>query len=119
MKQVVTLAAKLLKDHDYDISILDRHHRMKKDAPSGTAKTLGEAVLAGNKNSKQPAYSDIRAGAIVGEHEVSFVGQGETISLQHSVTDRDIFAHGAIEADLWVTSKAPGLYSMDDVLGVS
>lgn len=118
MKRLVQQAAQLLRDHDYDIAILDRHHRFKKDAPSGTAKTLGEAVLAGNQGQREPSYAAIRAGYIVGDHEVLFTGHGETISLQHSVTDRDIFARGAVSAALWLADKPAGLYRMDDVLEI-
>ncbi|NTU76853.1 MAG: 4-hydroxy-tetrahydrodipicolinate reductase [Alphaproteobacteria bacterium] len=118
MKQLVKMAANLLRDQDYDIAIHDRHHRWKKDAPSGTAKTLGEWALAGNGGSKEPVFSATRAGAIVGEHEVMFAGLGETISLHHSVTDRDVFARGAVQAAIWLHGKSPALYSMDDVLGV-
>ena len=118
MKQLTQFAARLLADQDYDVAILDRHHRWKKDAPSGTAKTLGEFVLKGNGGKKEPVYSAIRAGAIVGEHEVIFGGLGETITLHHSVTDRDVFARGAVQAALWLHGNKPGLYTMDDVLGV-
>jgi 4-hydroxy-tetrahydrodipicolinate reductase len=116
MKQITTLAAKLLGGFDYDVAILDEHHRMKKDTPSGTAKALGEAVTAGG--GKQPTYAAIRAGHTVGEHEVSFVGQGEIIRLRHSVTDRKIFARGAVQAALWLHGKTAGFYGMDDVLGI-
>ena len=118
MKQVTALAAKLLGTFDYDVSILDEHHRMKKDAPSGTARTLGEAVLRGNGGKKTPSYAAVRAGAIVGEHEVAFVGQGEIIRLRHSVTDRRIFARGAVQAALWLHGKPAGFYGMEDVLGI-
>ena len=119
MKRLVRQAAQLLRDHDYDIAILDRHHRFKKDAPSGTAKTLGEAVLSGNEGQHEPSYAAIRAGHIVGDHEVLFAGHGETISLHHSVTDRDIFARGAVNAALWLADKPAGLYGMDDVLSIA
>ena len=76
MKRAVAITAKLLGNFDYDVSILDEHHRMKKDAPSGTAKTLGEAVVAANSGAKQPTYAAIRSGNIVGEHEVTFAGGG-------------------------------------------
>ena len=118
MKQITALAAKLLGGFDYDVAIHDEHHRMKKDSPSGTAKALGEAVTAGNGGTKQPQYSATRAGFIVGEHEVSFVGNGEIIRLHHSVTDRRIFARGAVEAALWLAKKPKGFYGMDDVLGI-
>ncbi|MDD5587470.1 MAG: 4-hydroxy-tetrahydrodipicolinate reductase [Alphaproteobacteria bacterium] len=118
MKQLARMAARLLRDQDYDVSILDKHHRMKKDAPSGTAKTLGAFVVEGNHGKHQPAYAAIRAGFIVGEHEVQFSGQGEIITLKHSVTDRGVFARGAVQAAAWLRGKTPGLYGMDDVLGV-
>ncbi len=117
MRRLVALAAQLLRDRDYDIAILDRHHRWKKDAPSGTAKTLGEAVLSGNKGSHPPQFAAVRAGAIVGEHEVSFTGQGESLTLLHTVTDRMIFARGAVDAALWLQGRPAGLYGMDDVVG--
>jgi len=118
MKQLVRLASHMLRDQDYDVSILDKHHRMKKDAPSGTAKTLGEFVEAGNGGKHPPQYAAIRAGFIVGEHEVQFTGQGEVITLKHSVTDRGVFARGAVLAALWLFGKAPGFYGIDDVLKV-
>jgi 4-hydroxy-tetrahydrodipicolinate reductase len=118
MKQITVLAAKLLGKFDYDIAILDEHHRMKKDAPSGTAKALGEAVMLGNDGAKTPSYAAIRAGHIIGNHEVIFTGEGETIRLHHAVTDRAIFARGAVQAALWLHDKPVGFYSMDDVLGI-
>ncbi|HUY68739.1 MAG TPA: dihydrodipicolinate reductase C-terminal domain-containing protein [Alphaproteobacteria bacterium] len=118
MKQIVSLASKLLSPFDYDISILDEHHRMKKDAPSGTAKALGEAVARGNNNAKTPSYASVRAGSIVGEHEVVLAGAGEVIRLRHSVTNRRVFARGALQAALWLHSKPPGFYGMDDVVGI-
>lgn len=118
MKKVVALASKLLSDFDYDINIHDEHHRMKKDAPSGTALALGDAVAQGNAGKKKPSYSAIRAGHIVGNHEVTFVGNGEIIRLQHVVTDRRIFARGAVQAAVWLHGKPKGYYSMDDVLGI-
>lgn len=118
MKQITTLAAKLLGGLDYDVAILDEHHRAKVDAPSGTAKALGEAVTHGNGGKKKPTFSAVRAGAIVGNHEVAFVGQGEIIRLQHQVTDRRIFARGAVQAALWLHGKPAGFYGMEDVLGV-
>lgn len=118
-KHMAKLGAQLLKDQDYDISILDKHHRWKKDAPSGTALTLGMAVTEGNGGSHPPTYASLRTGAVVGEHEVMFAGPGETIIMSHSVTDRRVFARGAVQAALWLAGqKTPGLYGMDDVLGI-
>ena len=118
MKQITQLAAKLLGRFDYDVAIIDEHHRMKQDAPSGTAVALGEAVMHGNAGAKEPSYAAIRAGHIVGNHEVIFTGNGETIRLHHSVTDRQIFARGAVQAALWLHQKPKGFYGMDDVLGM-
>jgi 4-hydroxy-tetrahydrodipicolinate reductase len=118
MKQITTLAARLLGSFDYDVNIHDEHHSNKKDAPSGTAKALGETVLRGNGGKKTPTYSSVRAGAIVGNHEVAFVGQGEIICLQHSVTDRRIFARGALQAALWLYGKPAGMYGMEDVVEI-
>lgn len=117
-KRIVAAAAKLLGGFDYDVAIIDEHHRMKKDAPSGTALSLSEAVTAGNGGAKNPSYAAIRAGYIVGEHEVVFAGEGEVIRIRHSVTDRRIFARGAVQAALWLSGKPKGFYSMDDVLGM-
>lgn len=115
-KTLVALAARLLKDHDYDVSIVDKHHRWKRDAPSGTALSLGEAVTLGYEGKKVPTYASVRAGSIVGEHDILFAGEGETISVSHAVTDRRIFARGAVHAALWLRAQKPGFYSMDDVL---
>jgi 4-hydroxy-tetrahydrodipicolinate reductase len=118
MKQITALAAKLLGGFDYDIAIIDEHHKMKKDAPSGTAKALGDVVMEANNGKKTPSFAAIRAGHIVGNHEVIFTGNGETIRLRHSVTDRAIFARGAVQAALWLYNKPAGFYGMDDVLGI-
>jgi len=118
IKRLVELASRMLQDQDYDISILDRHHKWKKDAPSGTALTIGDAVTKGNANKKQPVYAAVRGGAIVGEHEILFAGQGEYITIKHNVTDRRVFARGAVDAALWLAQQKPGFYTMDDVLGV-
>lgn len=117
-KQVVALASRLLSGFDYDVAILDEHHRMKKDAPSGTALALGEAVKAGNGGAREPSYAAIRAGHIVGEHEVTFAGEGEVIRIRHSVTDRRIFARGAVQAAVWLAGKPKGFYGMDAVLAL-
>jgi 4-hydroxy-tetrahydrodipicolinate reductase len=75
-------------------------------------------VTEGNGGAHSPAFSAIRAGLIVGEHEVSFNGAGETIKITHSVTNRDVFARGAVQAALWLAQQEPGYYNMDDVLGI-
>ena len=121
---------------DYDIEIVEAHHRHKADAPSGTALRLGEIAAgarnttlesvgvygrAGNATTRPPGtigFSSIRAGDIVGEHHVLFAGSGETLELVHRATDRMTFAHGALAAARWLTGRQPGLYGMADVLGL-
>lgn len=76
VRHMIRLGAKLLKDQDYDISIFDKHHRWKKDAPSGTALTLGTAITEGNEGKHAPSYASVRAGSIVGEHDILFAGHG-------------------------------------------
>jgi 4-hydroxy-tetrahydrodipicolinate reductase len=112
-KQAVALMAKILTPFGYDIAVHEEHHTLKKDAPSGTALVLGHAA-GGNV-----AYTSVRAGNIVGEHEVLFAGDSELIRLRHSVTDRRVFARGAVEAALWLAGKSEGFYSMEDVLRLS
>lgn len=121
---------------DYDIEILEAHHRHKADAPSGTALRLGE-IAAGARNSTLAAvgiygrlgsavsrtpgaigFSSVRAGDIVGEHHVLFAGSGETLELVHRATDRMTFARGALAAARWLVGRQPGLYGMADVLGL-
>lgn len=123
-------------DADWDIEIVEAHHRMKVDAPSGTALMLGEAAaegrgeaLAGLRDAAREGmtgartrghigFSAIRGGDIVGEHDVIFAGEGERIVLRHLATDRAIFARGALRAALWGQSQKPGEYDMADVLGI-
>jgi 4-hydroxy-tetrahydrodipicolinate reductase len=97
--------------------IVETHHAKKKDAPSGTAKTLGE-ILKAELKIDIPIES-IREGEVVGEHSVTFVGPSERLELTHRAESREIFARGALRAAEWVVGKAPGLYSMQDVLGIS
>ena len=101
---------------DFNPKIVETHHKMKKDAPSGTAKTLAE-ILKAARNSEIPIQS-IREGDVVGEHTVIFSGPGERLELTHRATNRGIFARGAIRAAKWIVDKPPGLYSMQDVLGL-
>jgi 4-hydroxy-tetrahydrodipicolinate reductase len=96
--------------------ITETHHKMKKDAPSGTAKTLGE-ILKEALEIEIPIES-IREGDVVGEHIVSFVGPGERLELTHRAGSREIFARGALRAAQWIVGKPAGLYSMQDVLGL-
>ena len=109
-------AAELL-GQDFNPEIIETHHKMKKDAPSGTAKTLAEVLKAAQKISEIPIQS-IREGEVVGEHTVIFTGPGERLELTHRAASREIFARGALRAAHWVMGKPPGLYSMQDVLGL-
>jgi 4-hydroxy-tetrahydrodipicolinate reductase len=108
-------AAELLGS-DFTPEIVETHHKMKKDAPSGTAKTLAE-FLRVVRNSEIPIQS-IREGDVVGEHSVVFSGADERLELTHRATDRGIFARGALRAAKWIVDKPPRLYSMQDVLGL-
>ena len=123
-------------DEDYDIEIVEAHHRHKVDAPSGTALMLGAAAaegrgvdLAGMRDSGRDGitgargrgrigFSAIRGGDIVGEHDVIFAAEGERIVLRHVATDRRVFARGALKAAIWGQGQKPGEYSMLDVLGL-
>ena len=123
-------------DADWDIEIVEAHHRMKVDAPSGTALMLGQAAakgrgialanhrahsrdgLTGARKPGDIGFAAIRGGDIVGEHDVIFAAAGERIILRHVATDRAIFARGALRAALWGLDKKPGEYDMMDVLGL-
>ncbi len=123
-------------DADWDIEVIEAHHRMKVDAPSGTALMLGQAAAEGRGVAFETAkvsgrdgitgartrgtigFSAIRGGDIVGEHDVLFAGEGERIILRHVATDRSIFARGALKAALWGQGQKPGRYDMMDVLGL-
>ena len=109
-------AAEILAS-EFKPKIVETHHKMKKDAPSGTAKTLGE-ILKEQLKINVPIES-IREGDVVGEHTVTFVGPSEQLELTHRAGDREIFASGALRAAEWVAGKPAGLYSMQDVLGIS
>jgi 4-hydroxy-tetrahydrodipicolinate reductase len=131
---LVERAAKSLPD--YDIEVLEMHHRNKVDAPSGTALLLGEAAAKGRevalnkhavrsrdghtgaRNDGDIGFATLRGGTVVGEHSVILAGIGERITLSHSAEDRTIFAHGALTAAKWGHGKKPGLYAMTDVLGL-
>ncbi len=120
----------------FDIEIVEMHHRMKVDAPSGTALLLGEAAAAGRGVALDKAavrgrdgitgarqtgaigFAALRGGTVVGDHSVIFAGEGERIELTHKAEDRAIFARGALEAALWARGRKPGLFSMADVLGL-
>jgi 4-hydroxy-tetrahydrodipicolinate reductase len=122
---------------DYDIEIVEMHHRAKVDAPSGTALLLGQAAAEGRdvslkeksvrardgntgaRNDGAIGFASLRGGTVVGEHEVIFAGPQERIVLAHVAEDRAIFAHGALAAAKWGQGKKPGLYAMADVLGLA
>jgi len=119
---------------DFDVEIVEAHHRHKKDAPSGTALTMGRAVAEalgrdldacavygregiGDERSRETiGFATIRAGDIVGEHTVIFAGPGERLEISHKATSRMTFARGALRAARWIAGKPPGLYTMTDVL---
>jgi 4-hydroxy-tetrahydrodipicolinate reductase len=121
---------------DYDIEIVEMHHRMKVDAPSGTALMLGEAAaegrgidlahhsirgrdgVTGARNKGDIGFASLRGGTVVGDHDAIFAGPGERLVLSHRAEDRDIFARGAIAAALWGQGRKPGHYGMADVLGL-
>lgn len=123
-------------DEDFDIEILEMHHKAKIDAPSGTALMLGEAAADGRKialdkrsargrdgftgarNTGDIGFASLRGGTVTGDHSVIFAGPHERITLSHHAEDRMIFAHGALKAAMWAHGKTPGLYSMADVLGL-
>ncbi len=112
-KLVPEVARRLGKD--YDIDVVETHHRFKKDAPSGTAGTLAERIEAAT--GRRPAVHSVRSGDAVGEHRVIFGSIGDAIEIVHRAGSRDIFARGALEAARWAAKAKPGLYSMLDVLG--
>ncbi|MCA0055221.1 MULTISPECIES: 4-hydroxy-tetrahydrodipicolinate reductase [unclassified Mesorhizobium] len=131
---LVEQAARALDAGDFDIEILEMHHRHKVDAPSGTALLLGEAAAAGrgvplagndvrvrdgHTGVRKPGsigFATLRGGSVVGDHSVILAGTGERITLAHHAEDRTIFARGAVKAALWAHGRKPGLYSMRDVL---
>src|SRR5882672_4488348 len=142
MSVAVTLAFKLLPimaralGDDYDVEITETHHRFKKDAPSGTAVRMAELVaealgrdldktgvygregLPGERTRQEIGVMSLRSGDVVGEHTVSFGTLGERLELTHRAHNRDTFARGALRAARWIATRSPGLYSMQDVLGL-
>jgi 4-hydroxy-tetrahydrodipicolinate reductase len=121
---------------DFDLEIVEMHHRLKKDAPSGTAKTLaeilagvrklqlekaaryGRAGIVGERSPTEIGIHSVRGGDVVGDHTVIFANTGERLELTHKASSRDTFANGALRAALWVVKQKPGLYDMQDVLGL-
>jgi len=111
-KRVPEIAKALGKD--YDIDIVETHHRFKKDAPSGTAKTLAERIEAAT--GRKPTVHSVRSGDVVGEHRIVFGSIGDSIEIVHRASTREIFAKGSIEAAKWISTAKPGLYSMLDLI---
>ena len=103
---------------NFDVEIVETHHKMKKDAPSGTAKTLAEVLKATKKTQSEIPIQSIREGDVVGEHTVIFSGPSERLELTHRAASREIFARGALRAAKWIINQPPGLYSMQDALGL-
>lgn len=134
---LTTQAARALDGKNWDIEILEMHHKHKVDAPSGTALLLGEAAARGRdinlsansvrvrdghtgaRETGTIGFATLRGGSVVGDHSVIFAGEGEQVTLTHHAADRSIFARGAISAALWARDQKPGLYSMLDVLGLA
>jgi 4-hydroxy-tetrahydrodipicolinate reductase len=121
---------------DYDAEILEMHHRMKVDAPSGTAARLVEIILeerkldrgalrhgregiTGERTRSEVGVHSLRGGDVIGDHTVIFAGMGERLELTHRASDRTVFAHGALRAAQWVVGRKPGVYDMQDVLGLT
>jgi len=120
----------------YDLEIVEMHHRLKKDAPSGTAKSLAEILAAvrhqqlakvarhgregivGERTAEEIGIHSVRGGDVVGDHTVIFATPGERMELTHKASSHETFAHGALRAALWVVRQKPGLYDMQDVLGL-
>ncbi len=133
--KVVADVARLLGE-GFDVEIVEAHHRFKKDAPSGTALKLAEAVagalgrdlektgvyarhgMIGERTATEIGIQTVRAGDIVGEHTVIFGGMGERIELTHKAHSRENFARGAVRAAMWIVNQPPGLYDMQNVLGI-
>lgn len=114
LEQLVGRAAAALGP-GFDVWVLDTHHRHKRDAPSGTALRLGQAARGGGAGPAPVEYASVRGGDVVGEHEVQFMGDGERLRLSHLVTDRAVFARGALRAGLWLARQRPGRHHMADI----
>jgi 4-hydroxy-tetrahydrodipicolinate reductase len=121
---------------DFDLEIIEMHHRLKKDAPSGTAETLakiladvrklqldkaarhGRVGIVGERTATEIGIHSIRGGDVVGDHTVIFANTGERLELTHKASSRETFANGALRAALWIVKQKPGIYNMQDVLGL-
>ncbi|MBI4229076.1 MAG: 4-hydroxy-tetrahydrodipicolinate reductase [Deltaproteobacteria bacterium] len=135
MFEITRKLAELL-GNEFDVEIIEAHHRQKRDSPSGTAIRLGEIIAestgrdfskvarferhghVGERGLNEIGIQAIRGGDIIGEHSVLFCGNGERVELTHRATNRDNFARGAIRALRWIIGKPPGIYTMRDVLGI-
>lgn len=134
--KLIEIATKALAE-DYDIEVLEMHHKHKIDAPSGTALRIGEVIagamdqklddsavysregVTGERKKKSIGFAVLRGGDVVGEHTVMFAGDGERIEITHRATSRNTFAGGALRAARFLIGRPPGMYRMDDVLGLS
>ncbi|MCL2760312.1 MAG: 4-hydroxy-tetrahydrodipicolinate reductase [Desulfuromonadales bacterium] len=138
----VNVCFKILKDvaktlgDDFDVEIVELHHNKKKDSPSGTAVRMGEIVadalgrdynkvanyhregICGERTKEEIGMQTVRGGDIIGEHTVYFIGMGERIEISHKAMTRDMFSRGSVRAAKWVVNQKPGLYDMQDVLGL-
>lgn len=131
--KLVNMAAKVLADADFDIDIVEKHHKLKVDAPSGTALALADAVNEALHNEYEYVYdrsqrrirrpkkeigiSAVRGGTIVGQHDVIFAGQDEVIEFHHTAYSKAIFGKGAVSAAIYLAGKPAGMYDMSDVIG--
>ena len=132
----LTLKAAEILGPDFDLEVVEMHHRQKKDAPSGTAKSLAQILadvrklhldeaarhgrkgIVGERKQTEIGVHSIRGGDVVGDHTVIFANTGERVELTHKASSRDTFANGALRAALWLVKQQPGLYDMQDVLGL-
>lgn len=132
----LTRKAAAILGPSFDLEVVEMHHRLKKDAPSGTATTLAEILaevrggqlkelarhgrhgIVGERTQAEIGMHAIRGGDVVGDHTVIFAANGERVELSHKASSRETFANGALRAAVWVNGKSPGLYSMEDVLGL-
>ena len=121
---------------DFDLEVVEMHHRLKKDAPSGTAATLSEILaevrqislqkelrhgregIVGERTDSEIGMHSLRGGDVVGDHTVGYAGNGERLELTHKAASRNTFANGALRAAIWACSQSPGLYNMENVLGL-
>ncbi|MCR4689909.1 MAG: 4-hydroxy-tetrahydrodipicolinate reductase [Lachnospiraceae bacterium] len=133
LEKVLQEVSQTLADAGFDIEIVEKHHKLKKDAPSGTALALADAVSAGltekydyvydrsqrsiQRPEKEIGLSAVRGGTIVGDHDVIFAGEDEVITFSHRAYSKAVFGKGAVEAAKFINGKAAGLYTMSDVIG--